>query len=361
MVELFPRHRWTVLCAVLALLVTGTAQAKRRPRLGHVQGTITAVAPDADPPTVTITRTGDGGGAVTLKVTSATRIEVTDEGRGSFADLRVGLAADARYNPDNLNAVHIEVAADPNNAEATGKVLSADADQVTLDTTGDDKTDLTLTLDAQTRVKLGNLLLEGKEIALLDGFTVRAVYDKTNFLAHEITARPDETAQIEGEVTAVNATAGTLTVKTESDTVTLVVPAGAEVTLLGRTAALGDVLVGDTVTVAYVTNGAGKNVALRVRIETPTHRVAGTLTSVAGNTLTIAPRAGGDPVSLTVNDQTKIRLRGRRSSLSGLAAALQSGRTVRVTARYFTRAGSTTVLDVQATFTGRGNGGGGHH
>jgi hypothetical protein len=73
---------------------------------GEIEGIITAI--DTDNHMVTITTQDDGD--IVVRVTSDTRIEI-EEATAVFADLELGLRAQAEYDESSMDALKIEVAA----------------------------------------------------------------------------------------------------------------------------------------------------------------------------------------------------------------------------------------------------------
>lgn len=342
------KTRRIILCALLGLVLGTAAQAHRDPKHGKIKGEITAVNAAADPDTVTIV---DGARSVTLKVVPSTKIEVgdDDDDDGTFADLRVGQRAHAKFDPVTLIASKIEVEEDEEDEnEAVGKVLSADpvSGQVVLDTTGDGVADLTLTTDAQTELKIGHAEISPAQLDLLNGLVVKAEFNDA-FLAEEIKAAASPHFSATGRVTAVDAAAGTLSLETTAGVLVFEVASGADVRINGRKVSLSQVLVGDTARVSYIVNGDGIEIALRIDVTgaTPRH-LKGRLVAVGASTITVATRTGD--VVVAVNSQTDLRIKGKRSTLADLSAALATGNEVKISAQYFERAGLNVATKVHA-------------
>jgi len=355
----------------LAILLTSVAGSQARaagppagPNARFIQGSITALDTAASPPTVTIARGRSRSSAaetaaaqpsrVTLKVVQNTTIRVGDI-PGVLADLRAGQPVSAAYDRTSLEAFVISVPAPPTERTVTGKALTANTQQVTLDTNGDGTADLTLSVDDTTQLGVGAVGLSRAQAGLLVGLPVVARYNLTSFLAVSLRARTDDLRRLRAPVTAVDAAAGTLTVQAGNGPLTLVLAAGARVRLPGRTASLQEVVVGDNVEVSYVTNGEGTNVAVEVTIVVRQRQVSGLLTAVGADSVTITPRrTGAAPVVLTVVAGTTLRLNGRRvlglSTLANaLSAAQAANRTLRAEARYIERGPKRAALDVRVT------------
>lgn len=351
------KTKWVALTAVLAL--SAVAEAQARPRFGRVEANITAVSAPTPVETRTVTI-----GSVTLNVTPSTKIEVGDDDeRGTFADLAVGLAAEAKYDPASLNALTIEVADNPNETTVQGVLISAESGILNLDTNRDGTADLQVGTDANTQVSVNGISLRPEELALLAGVPVRVEYNNTTTpgVATEVQAVVRPTV-IEGQVTAVDATAGTLSVLlSNGQTVNLTVPAGAQIVVGRETTTLSSVAVGDRITVAYFTNTAGTNVALAAKVNVSPRHVTGTITAVdtTARTITVQPFRGS-AVVLTIAAGTDLRINGKRVTLEQLATALQNAQTasrvIKVSASYTTRGTVNTAVRVQANarFGGRG-------
>jgi hypothetical protein len=345
-------HRCIVLAAGLALaLLAGAAPQAGALRFARVQGTITAV--NASPSTVTIS---NGPASVTLNVTSATRI-FRDDSLGTSADLVVGRLAQATYETRTLNALSIHV--QTWNAVATGTIMAADpvAGTLTLDTNGAGTANLTLNIDDQTEIELGDATLARDQLGLLVGLRARVKYDSTSLHASEVEVDTSQALFQTGQVTAIDAVGGTVTIQPASGpSLTLLVPPGGGFRLLGHRAPLTALLVGDTVRARYLVNGAGQDLLVsgEIRLGRP-QAVEGPLAAVGTNTITVTGRSG--PVTLLVDAQTDLRLNGLPTDLPTMAAALNAdnaaGRTIRTGALYFTRGTTNWAAQVLARDRGR--------
>ena len=336
----------------LALAVAAPIAAAPRPREGNVVGVITATSLGTNPATVTISsRTG----SVTLNLASSTVIQVGGQ-VGSTADLQLGAPVHAKFNTTTRTATRIEVRQE--NAEVFGRVVSVSGDQVGIDTDGDGDADLVFTVTAETRLNLGGATLTLGELGLLQGQLVRVQYTPGTTLVAAAISSTSQGLEGQGTVTAVDAANGTISIQTRSGIVNLNVLQGAQIRLMGRTASLAQVQVGDRVAFRFL-QGTDGNVLLALNVlGLRPMKAVGTVTAVdvSGGTVTIADRRGS--VVLTVTQETDLRINGRRATLADLAAALDAntGRTVKVNATYFGRAGVNIATDLRVNVNGRGRG-----
>jgi len=346
------KFRWIIMSALVALCA-GNAHAAR---YAEVEGTISAVNLTA-PATVTLT---DGADSVILKVVPSTVIVVEEQGRVSLADLTVGSAAEAKFDANTLVAKQIKVAAgedEEEDAEAVGVVVDADpaTGLVMIDTNNDTTADLTLSTTAQTRIKVGGVLITQAELDALDGLTVHVEYGSTSFVATKIEAEELD-LEVNGTVTAVDPTAGTLTIDTATGPMTFTVASSADIRLGGKKIALPAVQIGDLVEVHYTTNGT-TNIALKVSVRKPKPlHVVGTVTAVDAVAGTSTVTSRGTTLVLTLTPSTDLRINGRRMTLADVQAALTAGSNVTVSASYFTRAAVNEATVVQLNVKSRGHG-----
>jgi Cu/Ag efflux protein CusF len=154
---------------------------------------------------------------------------------------------------------------------------------------------------------------------LATGMRAEADYDPVSLVADHIQARAAEQHQgeVEGKVTAVDATAGTISIASEHGaSVILHTGSATLVSRNGAAATLADIKVGDSAEARY---DATTLLASRIdaRGETPdTHAaVAGQVTAVGASSLTITPEHGG-AVTLTVDATTKIFLGDTAATLA---------------------------------------------
>jgi hypothetical protein len=349
---LYPKYRtrMAAVCAVLGLLVSSaaaSAKPKPKPR-AEITGTISAISGS----TVTVS---NAEATVPLNVTSSTIIEVGGD-RAPLSSLTTGMLVEASYDPATKNAFKIEAAENTTEAEVRGVALTVDpvTGQVGIDTNANGAVDLTVIANSGTELRIGKVTLPFSQIGLLKGLPVEVEYNSVTGVATKIHAEDVHELEASGTVTAVDLAARTLTVQTGTAApVTYLVPEGAEIKILGRSASLADVQVGDRVSLSYVVNADGTRVALKVNVAAakPQH-VSGTLTAASGSTVTIATRTGS--VTLTTSSTTDIRINGRSATVADLAAALATGRTVKVSAQYVQRGTTNLATRVHANVNGRG-------
>lgn len=359
-----------IICLAFVAVLAGAAQARPPLREGKVDGTISALS--AAGQTVTITPNRPGSAAVTLQVTAATRIE-----HGDFSSLVVGQRVDAKYDPAAMVATKIKIHGGPGDHDEKIKVdgriitispaTTSGPGQVMLDLNGDGTPDLTLTIDTNTEVRLGDVTLTGDQLSLLRGLVAKVEYGQDSLVARKIEVKIPGAEQLIliGQVTAVDTTAGALTVQPAAGSlVTFLVLPGVKVEVNGHPTTLAGVLVGQTAQVLYTRNADGVNLALSVRATAPPPprpvKVDGTLTAVdsAGGTFTMTTRTGS--ITLTVGPGTDLKINGRRSTLADLAAALTaaqaSGRPVKIKAKYVPNGAVNQATEVKANVHGRGIG-----
>lgn len=347
-------------CALAALALLRPAAARPAGAQASVEGQITAIAAPTltTPPQVTIND-------VTVNVVPGTLIQVANHHAG-LADLHVGDEAEAKYDPNTLNASRIETQAGGHaaNLAVVGTVLSTGTDgaseqpTVSLDLNRDGVADLTLIVADSTRIQLGDATVSPSQLGLLVGLGVRAEYDGTTFVAKEIQAGPSSagTRVVAGSVTAVDTTANTLTLQTAAGALTLQVPAGITIQLGGTALTLADLQVGETVRVAFVRNGSGQNVAARIELSPRRLSFEGTLAAVGTDSITVSTR-GDQQLTVVVPSDTDLRINGKSATLAQLAAALSSaqgaGRSVKVSGQYLSRGAQNVAVQVRVTARGR--------
>jgi preprotein translocase subunit YajC len=137
------------------------------------------------------------------------------------------------------------------------------------------------------------------------------------------TATGGHPARVAGTVSAVDATAGTLTITpAKAPAVTLQTNAQTRLSLDGEPAKLADVPAGAAARALY---DSRTKLALRIEVRSvPTlAAVAGKVTAVTSSSLTIAPEEGS-AVTLETDASTKIVLDGAPSTLSAIAVGDQS-------------------------------------
>lgn len=161
-----------------------------------IEGTVAAV--DVGAQTIAITPSG-GGADVTLQVTTETEIQVNDE-NGTLADIAVGVAIRAEFNPATLKAFELKVGSEDDGdgdhegeeAEITGTVSAVDTTNATVRIAPTEGDPVTLNITEQTEIKVN-----GEDATLADvtvGENVKAHYDPGTLEAREL-----EVGEHEGE------------------------------------------------------------------------------------------------------------------------------------------------------------------
>jgi hypothetical protein len=151
------------------------------PNESEVHGVISGISAN----NVTITP-DDGSPAVTIVVGTTTLIEVNDAA-GTLADLLVGEAVEAEYDPATFAAFSIDVKGEEEDAEVEGTVASVDttAGTVTITPQGGGP-NVTLIVNAGTEIDVND---EGATLADIEvGMPIKAEYDAVSLLASEIEA-----------------------------------------------------------------------------------------------------------------------------------------------------------------------------
>lgn len=160
---------------------------------------------------------------------------------------------------------------------------------------------------------------DGKTATLADltvGMQIKAAFDPDTNDAYVIEADSDgenNDAHIHGTVSAIDTTAGTLTIAPASgDPVTLNVDASTEIEVNHTSATLADIQVGMPVFAEY---DSSTLLAMEIKAgdrddNHQDHKIMGTVSAVDLNaqTVTITPDRGGDPVTLNVTAETDIQV-----------------------------------------------------
>ena len=137
------------------------------------------------------------------------------------------------------------------------------------------------------------------------------------------TARSSHPARIAGTVSAVDTTAGTLTITPrQAAAVTLKTNAQTRLSLDGQPVSLAAVPVGAVARASY---DSATKLATRIQVHTQAAlgTVAGNVTAVTASSVTIAPEEGS-PVTLGGDASTKVLLDGAASTLSAIAVGDQA-------------------------------------
>jgi hypothetical protein len=290
------------------------AQAPRR-QTAAIAGEVTAVT------AATITIAPSHGSAVTLTVGTATKVFLAGAS-ASLAAIAVGDEAQAVYGAATLVAVVIE-AQPPLHALAAvqGQVTAVSAAALTI--APQHGSAVTLAADASTHIFVDGASSTLAAVAV--GDTARALYDSATLVASIVEAEsPQETlAVVVGEATAVTSTSITITPQ-HGAAVTLTADASTRILLDGASATLAAIPVGAAAQALYDSTTL---VAAVIQAQSPHHQleaIAGSVTAVASNSITITPRQGA-AVTLSITASTQIFLDGRLSPLAAIVTGDAAG------------------------------------
>jgi hypothetical protein len=221
--------------------------------------------------------------------------------------------------------------------ETEGTVTAISTDSMTVHP--HEGSDVTIAITPDTAVRAGHheanigmiavgSRVEVKSLEKADGSLVAVLINIEN--ANDLT-------EVKGEVIAVSS--DSITVKTRSgDEVTLTVNADTIVRIDDRSAAIGDVKVGDTVEIDATSSGTTLT-AVRIKVENEDERfveIKGSITNIAGSVLTVQTKKG--PVTVSLTSTTVFR--------GGSATDLTTGSVVEITASR-SADGSLQALNVE--------------
>ncbi len=292
--------------ALLALALLGTPAATAKAASGSHPVRVAGTAG-------TVTITPRHAGAVTLTTNGQTRLSLDGE-PAKLADLLVGGAARAMYDPATKLARRIEVRSAATAAAVAGKVTAVTASSLTI--APEEGSPVTVGTDASTKIVVDGAASTLSAITV--GDEARALYDSTTLIAAAIEAESPhhELAEVEGQVTAVTASSLTITPE-EGSPVTLETKASTVVILDGAPSTLSAIVVGDKARALYDSTTL---VAAAIEAESPHHELAeveGQVTAVTASSLTITPEEGA-PVTLGTDASTVVILDGAPSKLSAI-------------------------------------------
>jgi hypothetical protein len=179
---------------------------------------------------------------------------------------------------------------------------------------------------------------------LATGMKAEADYDPVSLVADHIKARAAhaEQAEVEGTITAVDATAATVTIHPgHGADVVLHTDSTTRISRNGAPATLADLHAGDSAEARYDTATLlASRLEARSEHPQPNAQVEGIVTAVTADSVTITPQSHA-PVTLTIDATTQIFLRGTPSTL----AAIQVGQ--RAHAAYASATLIAAVLRIQ--------------
>jgi len=155
---------------------------------------------------------------------------------------------------------------------------------------------------------------------LATGMQAAADYDPVSLVADHIVARAAEQhqAEVEGTVSAVDATAGTISITPEhgGTAVALKTDSTTKISRNGAVATLADIKVGDDAEARYdATSLLASRIDAHSAPQQPLAQVEGSVTAVTSSSITITPEHGG-AVTLTVDSTTKYFLGDTAATLA---------------------------------------------
>ena len=235
----------------------------------EVAGTVASV--DTTAMTITI-NPANGGTAVTLNVTSNTRITLDDQ-TATLDQIVQGDHASAQYD-GSMNALQIEAESQRGDPHSTGEVegIASGASATGLTVTPEHGAAVTVTIDSTTQIELGDGQA-GTAADIHDGDRVHVRYDTTTLLAQWIEVQgpetpPPTTAEVEGTASGVSATGLTVTPE-HGAAVTLTIDSTTRIELGdGQTGTAADIHDGDRVQARY---DATTMLASRIEVDSEGH------------------------------------------------------------------------------------------
>jgi hypothetical protein len=275
-----------------------------------VRGTITELNAPAGALKVT---NRDG---LSIDLTTNAQTEVRRDGRtAALADLKVNDVALVFYERATRIALRIE-AASPPPVELTGTITTIDAAAGSVQITTDHGTQITLTTNADTRVRLNRTNTTVGNLAL--GQRVQATYRSENKIALSLNATTPRPDVVSGAITAVDLTAGTLQITPVAGTpVSLKLNADTEFRLNGRRVGAGSVPVGLLASVQTRPADTARLVAAQTP---PLVDLAGAVSAldVQGGSLQVTT-AAQTTITLRLTPQTLVRRNDAASTAEQLA------------------------------------------
>jgi hypothetical protein len=179
-------------------------------------------------------------------------------------------------------------------------------------------------ITAATAVERNGAVTRLRNLALRDSVSV--TYDKATRRASLVSAGGPEYSLLRGKVRSVNELTGVMVVKTAAGRVSVGTNSGTRISRNGRVVPLGMLTVKDTVVIArpatgpLAATGSDDDCADSIVCSGPHgDEVKGTITAIVDNQVTIAPRNGVAPVTVTVDATTCIEVDCKPAPLSALA------------------------------------------
>jgi hypothetical protein len=229
-------------------------------------------------------------------------------------------------SPAGTVATAADVVADgPEEEDVEGTITALSGQDVTI--TPEHGSAVTVHVNASTVIKVYDA--SGAHTATLadlaTGMRAEADYDPVSLVADHINARAAQHAQaeVEGKVTAVDATAHTISIAPEHGgaDIALHTDSSTRISRNGAAATLADIKVGDVAGARYdATTKLASRIDARTAPPQPPAYVEGTVTAVGASSVTIAPEHGGSPVTLTIDASTRILRNGHTATAADLKA-----------------------------------------
>ena len=259
----------------------------------EVKGIITAI--DTTAGTVTVQKNG----VDLVLIIDATTYIKRNSRMATLAELQLGDKVEIKY--DSLTMIASKIEAKLNATELKGLVVAVDAvaGTVTVQSNG---VDTVLTVDATTYIKRNSRIATLAELQL--GDKVEAKYNSLTMIASKIEAKLNY-AEAKGFVAAVDAVAGTVTIRTSSADVVLTVDAATYIKRDRTIVTLAGLLLGDKVEAKY---NAVTMIASKIEAKLGSAEVKGVISAVdtVAGTVTITTKTGTSIV-LTVDAATYIK------------------------------------------------------
>ncbi len=196
----------------------------------------------------------------------------------------------------------------PEEDEIAGTISAINGQDVTI--TPAHGSPLSVHVDASTKISLCNGGCQTAALAdLASGMRAEAEYDPVTLIANRLVARDagnQDQARVRGMLTAVDATAGTLSITPEhGSAVDLKTDAKTRISLNEAPATLADLHTGNAAAAAYdATTMVASSLAARSDSAPHLRQIEGRVTAVGTGTLTITPEHGAD-VTLKTDSTTK--------------------------------------------------------
>jgi hypothetical protein len=301
-----------------------------------VRATISAVDATAG----TIQLTDRNGLTATLKTSSSTVITL-DGKTAKLSDLQPNDTATAIYDRQTLVASRIDATSPPPTV-LTGTITAVDATTGAVGITTGHGTGITLTVNSNTQLRLNGSSTTAANLAV--GQLVRVSYRPADKIALALAAATPPTGVVTGAITALDLTAGTMTLTPlvgAPQTVTL--NAQSTYRLNGQPVTPSALAVGQLASVRVGTNNTATTVAAQTP---PLIDLLGTISAlnVQGNTVQITT-PGATTITLLTGSFTTVQ----RNNAASTVAQLAVGDQVQVEYEYLLVPNTSRALKIVAT------------